>query len=87
MALLPRHVVALCGQAGRGEGGKVHSLFWWKKCVETLIDHLEEWSPIKSTIYFSMVANIVAIFPPHPRTDVFFSLSKCLFVYLSVERW
>ena len=36
MALLPRHVVALCGQAGRGEGGKVHSLFWWKKCVETL---------------------------------------------------
>ena len=51
MALLPRHVVALCGQAGRGEGGKVHSLFWWKKCVETLIVHLEEWSPIKFQPY------------------------------------
>ena len=44
MALLSRHVVALCGQAGRGEGGKVHSLSWWKKFVETLIDNLEEWS-------------------------------------------
>ena len=33
MALLPRHVVALCGHAGGGEGGKVHSLSWWKKSM------------------------------------------------------
>ena len=52
MALLSRHVVALRGQASRGEGGKVHSLFWWKSVLKHKIDHLEEWSPIKSTIYF-----------------------------------
>ncbi len=43
MALLPGHVVALCGQAGGGEGGKVYSLSWWKMCVETVIDHSEKW--------------------------------------------
>ena len=82
MALLSGHVVALCGQAGGGEGGKVHSLFWWKKCVETLIDHLEEWSPIKSTIYFFLVANIEALryFPPIHLQMCFYSfkMSFCI---------
>ena len=50
MALLFRHDVALCGQADGGEGGKAHSLSWWKKFVETLIDHIEEWSPIKFSV-------------------------------------
>ena len=89
MALLPRHVVDLCGQAGGGEGGKVHSFFWWKKCVETLNRSFRRMVTNKINSIFFLVANIVAprYFPPIHLQMCFYSFKMIFFVYRTVERW
>ena len=83
MALLPRHVVALCGQASRGEGGKVHSLFWWKKCVETLNRSFRRMvtNKINYIFFYGGKHSSAQIFRPHPHTDVFF-LFQNVFLYI-----